>query len=134
MEFSDGHGGRRDCWPLTRRGGESRMIKVSSGAWRTVIFLIAVAATSCERRQPSTSATSTEPTAASQSQAAEEPLPPSELDTQLPAAVRDAVLKPFTGDFDAMVEHRLIRIGVTFNRTLYFVDKGVQRGVMYEYG
>jgi membrane-bound lytic murein transglycosylase MltF len=33
-----------------------------------------------------------------------------------------------------MVEHRLIRVGVTFNRTFYFVDKGVQRGVAYEYG
>ena len=32
-----------------------------------------------------------------------------------------------------MVERRLVRIGVTFNRTFYFVDKGVQRGVSYEY-
>ena len=34
----------------------------------------------------------------------------------------------FTGDFDQMVKRRLIRVGVTFNRTFYFVDKGVQRG------
>jgi len=27
-----------------------------------------------------------------------------------------------------------VRIGVTFNRTFYFVDKGVPRGVAYEYG
>ena len=33
-----------------------------------------------------------------------------------------------------MVKRRLIRIGVTFNRTLYFVDKGEQRGGAYEYG
>ena len=33
-----------------------------------------------------------------------------------------------------MVERRLVRIGVTFNRTFYFVDKGMQRGVSYEYG
>ena len=64
----------------------------------------------------------------------EEPLPPSELDTQLPESVRDAVLKPFTGDFNQMVEHRLVRVGVTFNRTFYFVDKGVQRGIAYDYG
>ena len=63
----------------------------------------------------------------------EEPLPPSELDTLLPPAVREAVLKPFTGDFDEMVEHRLVRVGVTSNRTMYFVDRGVQRGVVYEY-
>jgi membrane-bound lytic murein transglycosylase MltF len=33
-----------------------------------------------------------------------------------------------------MVQRRLVRIGVTFNRTHYFVDQGVQRGVAYEYG
>jgi membrane-bound lytic murein transglycosylase MltF len=64
----------------------------------------------------------------------EAPLPPSELETQLPETVRAALLKPFTGDFDGMIKRRLIRIGVTFNRTFYFVDKGVQRGVAYEYG
>ncbi len=48
--------------------------------------------------------------------------------------MRDALLKPFTGDLDEMVKRRLVRIGVTFNRTFYFVDKGVQRGVVYDYG
>jgi membrane-bound lytic murein transglycosylase MltF len=64
----------------------------------------------------------------------EQPLPPSELDTRLPEGVRDAVLKPFSGDFDEMVKHRLIRIGVSYSRTMYFVDKGVQRGIAYDYG
>lgn len=48
--------------------------------------------------------------------------------------MRESVLKPFTGDFDELVEHRLVRVGVTFSRTLYFVDHGVQRGVVYDYG
>ena len=48
--------------------------------------------------------------------------------------MRDLVLKPSTGDLDAMVKRRLVRIGVTFNRTFYFLDKGVQRGISYEYG
>ncbi|HEX6850047.1 MAG TPA: transporter substrate-binding domain-containing protein, partial [Candidatus Polarisedimenticolaceae bacterium] len=65
---------------------------------------------------------------------AEAPLPPSELETQLPPAVLEGVLKAFTGDLDAMVKRRVVRIGVTFNRTFYFVDRGVQRGVSYEYG
>ena len=65
---------------------------------------------------------------------AEAPLPPSELDTQLPSAVRDTIMKPFAGDLDEMVTRRLVRIGVTFNRTFYFVDQGVQRGVVYDYG
>ena len=42
--------------------------------------------------------------------------------------------KPFTGDLDEMVKRRLVRIGVPFNRTFYFVDRGVPRGVAYEYG
>ena len=40
--------------------------------------------------------------------------------------------KPFTGDFDAMVKRRAIRVGVTFNRTHYFIDKGQERGLTYE--
>ena len=66
--------------------------------------------------------------------AAEEALPPSQLETQLPPGVRDLVLKPHTGDLDALVKRRVVRIGVTYNRTFYFLDKGVQRGISYEYG
>ena len=72
--------------------------------------------------------------AAKPDEEAETPLPPSELETELPPAVREVVLKPFVGDLDEMVKRRLVRIGVTFNRTFYFVDKGVQRGVAYDYG
>jgi membrane-bound lytic murein transglycosylase MltF len=66
--------------------------------------------------------------------AADEPLPPSEIETQLPPEVRDALLQPSTGDLDEILARRLVRVGVTFNRTFYFVDKGVQRGIAYEYG
>jgi membrane-bound lytic murein transglycosylase MltF len=38
----------------------------------------------------------------------------------------------FTGDLDAMVKRRMIRAGVVYSRTHYFVDKGVQRGAAYE--
>jgi hypothetical protein len=37
--------------------------------------------------------------------------------------VREAVLKPFTGDLDEIVKRRALRLGVTFNRTFYFVDR-----------
>ena len=50
----------------------------------------------------------------------------------LPDAVRSVLDKPFTGDYDAQVARRLIRVGVTFNRTHYFIDKGQQRGLTYE--
>ena len=87
------------------------------------------------RRRVSSSADSAESkTTPGAGQDSEEPLPPSELDTLLPPAVREAVLKPFTGDFDEMVKRRLVRVGVTYNRTFYFVDRGVQRGIAYEYG
>ncbi|HEY8123428.1 MAG TPA: transporter substrate-binding domain-containing protein [Myxococcota bacterium] len=50
----------------------------------------------------------------------------------LPNAVQLALGKPFTGDFDAMVERRAIRVAVTFNRTHYFIDEGQERGLTYE--
>ena len=58
------------------------------------------------------------------------PPPP---ESPLPEELRGLVDKPFTGDFDEMVSHRLIRAGVPFNRTFYFVDKGAPRGISYEY-
>ena len=50
----------------------------------------------------------------------------------LPEEVRLAMDKSLTGDFDEMVKRRAIRVGVTFNRTHYFVDKGQERGATYE--
>jgi membrane-bound lytic murein transglycosylase MltF len=50
----------------------------------------------------------------------------------LPQGVRDTMNKPFTGDLDALMKRRSIRVAVTFNRTHYFVDKGQQRGLTYE--
>jgi len=38
-------------------------------------------------------------------------------------------VKPWTGDFDGMLERRVIRVYVPYSRTLYFVDKGRERGI-----
>src|SRR5688572_1846043 len=65
---------------------------------------------------------------------AETPLRPSVLETRLPPGVLEFLLKPFTGDLDAMIKRRVVRVGVTFNRTFYFVDNGMPSGVAYEYG
>jgi membrane-bound lytic murein transglycosylase MltF len=65
-------------------------------------------------------------------QASSQAIPDTEL-AALPPELRSVVYKPFTGDLDAMVQRRLIRAGVPFNRTFYFIDKGVQRGLSYEY-
>jgi membrane-bound lytic murein transglycosylase MltF len=64
--------------------------------------------------------------------AGEPPLPPDE--SAVPEGVRAIMFEPFTGDFDGMVKRRIIRLGVTFNRSFYFVDKGTPRGIAYEYG
>ncbi|MDX2437185.1 MAG: transporter substrate-binding domain-containing protein [Acidobacteriota bacterium] len=39
------------------------------------------------------------------------------------------MLKPFHGDFEAMVEEREIRVLVTYNKTSFFLDGGTQRGI-----
>jgi membrane-bound lytic murein transglycosylase MltF len=58
---------------------------------------------------------------------------PPTYETALPEDVRSLIGTPFTGDFDEMAKRRLIRVAVTWNRTFYFGDRGVQRGVAYEF-
>jgi membrane-bound lytic murein transglycosylase MltF len=90
----------------------------------------------CDRAKPSSSVS--EPGA---EQATSKPpppesdaLPPSDLETRLPEPVRNTLLTQFTGDFDEMIQRQVVRVGVTRNRTFYFVDRGVQHGVAYDYG
>ena len=40
--------------------------------------------------------------------------------------------KPWTGDFDKMLERRIIRVYAPFSRSLYFSDKGRERGIAVE--
>ena len=47
----------------------------------------------------------------------------------VPPALVAEMMEPFHGDFDAMVEDRLIRVLVTHNRTNFFLDGGTQRGI-----
>ena len=37
--------------------------------------------------------------------------------------------RKITGDFDSMIERRLIRVLVPYSRTLYYNDKGRERGI-----
>jgi membrane-bound lytic murein transglycosylase MltF len=39
-------------------------------------------------------------------------------------------VQPWVGDFDGMLERRVIRVLVPYSRTLYFNDKGAQRGLV----
>ena len=40
--------------------------------------------------------------------------------------------KPWTGDFDRMLERRMIRVEVPYSRSLYYNDKGRERGLSAE--
>ena len=42
----------------------------------------------------------------------------------------EAELKPWHGDFDGMLERRMVRVLVPYSRTLFFNDKGAQRGLL----
>jgi membrane-bound lytic murein transglycosylase MltF len=102
-------------------------------------LLIVAAATACGNQQqaappPATATPATPATATPTPAAADDaPIPatPSPLDA-LPEEVRSLVDRPFTGDLDGMIKRRAIRVGVTFNRTHYFIDKGQERGLTYE--
>jgi membrane-bound lytic murein transglycosylase MltF len=52
-------------------------------------------------------------------------------ETPEPAPVRKLTIanKPWTGDFDRLLERRMIRVLVPYSRTLYFNDKGRERGL-----
>lgn len=43
-------------------------------------------------------------------------------------------LEPWTGDLDGMLERRVIRILVPYSKTLFFIDRGRQLGVVAELG
>jgi len=49
-------------------------------------------------------------------------------------ALPDGTGTKWTGDLDGMIKRRQIRILVPYSKTLYFVDRGTQRGMVYEIG
>ena len=81
--------------------------------------------------QPSSTAAGPSPTASAPQDGEALPDVASPYDA-LPPEARGLLDRPFTGDLDQMVKRRVIRAGVTFNRTHYFIDKGEQRGAAYE--
>ena len=53
--------------------------------------------------------------------------------TTAPSAVAVAAgLRPWKGDWDGIVKRGVLRVLVVPSRTLYFVDKGTQRGITYD--
>jgi len=47
----------------------------------------------------------------------------------VPPVLVASLMKPFHGDFDAMVENRVMRVLVTYNKTNFFLEGGTQRGI-----
>jgi membrane-bound lytic murein transglycosylase MltF len=92
----------------------------------TTMVLLAAAAAAC-------SAPGGGGKQADSSGAADTAVPPPAYESALPEGLRSMVDTPFKGDLDAMVARRLIRVAVPFNRTYYFIDRGTQRGLSYEY-
>ena len=53
---------------------------------------------------------------------------------QVPKVAPPTATKQWTGDLDALLQHRVIRVAVPYSKTFYYTVKGVQRGVAYEMG
>jgi membrane-bound lytic murein transglycosylase MltF len=99
-----------------------------SVTWPAAAVLVIVTATGCSDQKEAASESALTPPPGD-----EAPIPPtaSPYDA-LPEGVQSAMDRPFTGDFDELVKRRAIRVGVTFNRTHYFIDKGQERGITSE--
>jgi membrane-bound lytic murein transglycosylase MltF len=122
------------------------MTKIALSSRLALVGLVSAALAGCSSSGPKASSSpgaAAAPGAAPDSAAELAALPPiKEDDTPLPevpspydalpAGARSLIDTPFTGDLDAMIKRRLIRAGVVVNRTQYFIDKGVQRGMSYE--
>jgi membrane-bound lytic murein transglycosylase MltF len=104
-------------------------VRLQSGVYRGVLALLLATTTACSGQQEAAPLATAVATPSAADAAIPETVSPYDA---LPEAVRLVMDKPFTGDFDAMVQRRAIRVAVTFNRTHYFIDKGQERGLTYE--
>lgn len=59
--------------------------------------------------------------------------PPAAANQRAPAPTID-LNTAWTGDFDAMLQRRLVRVLVPYSKTLYFLDRGRQLGVAADFG
>jgi membrane-bound lytic murein transglycosylase MltF len=106
--------------------------------WRPIsVLLLGLTLCACGERpapQPTTAPAGDQQTAPvatavpGQPAAPEQAAPPTE-DTGRGLSLEN---KPWKGDFDAMLEHKRIRVLVPYSRTLYFLDKGQERGLTAE--
>src|SRR3954469_22710009 len=99
---------------------------------RPIILLLLLAATTCSRPGGDASQANKNIDLA-ETEEENRAIPPPVYQKTLPEGLKSLVDTPFTGDLEAMVKRRIIRVAAPFNRTYYFVDAGAQRGLSYEY-
>ena len=59
---------------------------------------------------------------------------PAKTPSAQPSFALPSLDTPFTGDLDGMIQRRVIRILAPYSKTFYFIDRGVQRGLIFEIG
>ncbi|RZF25362.1 transporter substrate-binding domain-containing protein [Paraburkholderia sp. UYCP14C] len=99
---------------------------------QTLLFIAAFCSGTAVAAQPATAQpSSAQPSASSPASSA---VPVAPTASSVPASKRaarriDIGNQPFTGDFDAMLDRRLIRVLVPYSRTLYLNEQGHERGL-----
>ena len=53
-------------------------------------------------------------------------------EAQQKETARPAINQKWTGDLDGMVNRRVIRVLTLYNKTMYFLDKDTQKGIVYD--
>jgi membrane-bound lytic murein transglycosylase MltF len=99
------------------------------------LVVVCVLMSACGGSAPEKTAETPAPAAqASPSPAPDDETLPPAVDpyASLPPEAHSIIMQPFKGDLDEMIKRRVIRAGVAINRTHYFIDKGVQRGIAYD--
>ena len=80
----------------------------------------------CDAKEP-------EPELPAPTHPAPEPTPPPQTPESGELTIApEEVMKPWTGDLDGMIERGFIRVLTVYSKTFYFVDKGTQRGMIYD--
>jgi membrane-bound lytic murein transglycosylase MltF len=118
-----------------------RLISLPTRIWLATIAIVGLTsvASACRDGTPAKAAetaqasSSAAPPVTAPTGQEDDALPPPAYEAALPEGLREMITSKFTGDFDEMAKRRIIRVGVTYNRTFYFAEKGVQRGAAYEY-
>lgn len=97
-----------------------------------LLLLLSVSA-QAQTSQPATNQNQATPAKATQVQAAASSQPEARSSHQ-PAPPRNLVIanKEWKGDFDAMLNRRMIRVAVPYSRSLYYNDMGRERGLSAE--